>query len=48
MSRLIQTEASVKVQGLNQDILIQDVEHQNRALNGDIVCIEIMPENMWV
>jgi hypothetical protein len=21
---------------------------QNRCLNGDIVCIEILPENLWV
>lgn len=24
------------------------MQHQNRALNGDIVCIEIMPENKWI
>jgi hypothetical protein len=36
------------VQGLSQDILIQSTLDQNRALNGDIVCIEILPENLWV
>lgn len=30
------------------DILIQSTLDQNRALNGDIVCIEILPENLWL
>jgi len=47
VSRLVQTEASVKVSGLNQDILIDNVIQQNRALNGDIVCIELLPEECW-
>ena len=47
VSRLVQTEAAVKVQGLNKDILIRNLHHQNRALNGDIVCIEILPESEW-
>jgi exosome complex exonuclease DIS3/RRP44 len=48
VSRLVQTEATVKIQGLSQDILIQTTLDQNRALNGDIVCIEVLPENLWV
>jgi exosome complex exonuclease DIS3/RRP44 len=41
VSRLVQSEAVVKVQGLANDILVTNVTDQNRALNGDIVCIEI-------
>lgn len=48
VSRLVQTEASVAVSGLNQDILIPDLLEQNRALNGDIVCIELLPEEDWI
>jgi exosome complex exonuclease DIS3/RRP44 len=48
VSRLVQTEASVAVSGLNQDILIPNLLDQNRALNGDIVCIELLPEENWI
>ena len=48
VSRLVQTEASVAVSGLNQDILISSLVDQNRALNGDIVCIELLPEDCWL
>jgi len=44
VSRLVQSEAVVKVQGLVNDILLTNVTDQNRALNGDIVCIEIHPD----
>jgi len=44
VSRLVQSEAVVKVQGLANDILLTNVTDQNRALNGDIVCIEIHPD----
>ena len=47
ISRLVQTEAVIKVQGLNQDIHIQNLQDQNRAVNGDIVCVEILPESQW-
>jgi hypothetical protein len=40
----VQSEAVVKVQGLANDILLTNVTDQNRALNGDIVCIEIHPD----
>ena len=33
---------------LSQDLLVLGVENHNRALNGDIVCLEIMPESKWV
>jgi exosome complex exonuclease DIS3/RRP44 len=48
VSRMTSTEASVKVQGLTNDILLVDLEQQNRALNGDIVCIEVDTEDKWI
>ena len=48
ISRLVQEEATVKVQGLSQEILIANLTDQNRALNGDIVCIQILPDDQWV
>ena len=48
VSRLVATEALVKVGGLSQEILIKDPEHQNRALSGDIVCVELLPQAEWV
>jgi len=39
VSRLVATEAIVKVQGLDKEILIPDIDHFNRALQGDVVCI---------
>uniref|UniRef100_A0A7S3CNJ9 RNB domain-containing protein n=1 Tax=Strombidium rassoulzadegani TaxID=1082188 RepID=A0A7S3CNJ9_9SPIT len=48
VSRLVQSEASIKVQGLDQEILLQNYEDQNRALNGDIVCVELLGESEWL
>jgi len=48
VSRLSLNEASVKVEGLSQEILLTDLQAQNRALNGDIVCLEIKPETQWI
>jgi len=48
VSRMTATEAVVKVQGLTNDILLTGLEQQNRALNGDIVCIEIDSEDKWI
>lgn len=48
VSRLVATEALVKVSGLNQEILIKDPQLQNRALSGDIVCVELLPQSEWV
>ena len=47
VSRLVATEATIKVQGLNKDILVRNLQDQNRGLNGDIVCVEILPEDQW-
>ena len=44
MSRLTIDEASVNVQGLNQELLIQSLEDQKRALNADIVAVEVLPK----
>jgi exosome complex exonuclease DIS3/RRP44 len=48
VSRLSIEEATVNVQGLRQEILISDIKSQNRALNGDIVAIEILPKKKWL
>ena len=48
VSRLISTEATVKVAGLNQELLLPDLGSTNRALNGDIVCLEVLPETQWI
>lgn len=34
--------------GLSQDLLIQSLEHQNRALNADIVAVEVLPKAQWI
>lgn len=41
-------EATINVQGLQQEILVQNLIHQNRAVNGDIVAIEILPKSQWL
>ena len=48
VSRLTLNEATVNVQGLKQEILIQDAKDQNRALNGDVVAVEVLPKTKWI
>lgn len=48
MSRLTLDEATVSVSGLRQEILIKTLEEQNRAVNGDVVAIEILPKTQWL
>jgi len=48
VSRLTLNEATVNVQGLYQDILISNLKDQNRACNGDVVAIEILPKANWL
>ena len=48
VSRLTLEEATVSVSGLKQDLLIQSLEHQNRALNADIVAVEVLPKAQWI
>ncbi|XP_055345726.1 exosome complex exonuclease RRP44-like [Paramacrobiotus metropolitanus] len=40
-------EAQVSVEGRDQFVLIQGHAHLNRAVNDDIVAIEIFPEDKW-
>ena len=48
VSRLTLDEANVSVSGLWQDLLIQSLENQNRALNADIVAVEVLPKSQWI
>ena len=48
MSRLTLDEATVSVSGLRQEILIKSLDDQNRAVNGDVVAIEILPKTQWL
>ena len=48
VSRMTLDEATVNVSGLNQELLIQSLEHQNRAINADIVAVEILPKAHWI
>lgn len=47
-SRVNIAESTVLVDGLTDDLLVLGLKDQNRALNGDIVCLEILPEASWV
>ncbi|GAU99561.1 hypothetical protein RvY_10547 [Ramazzottius varieornatus] len=41
-------QAYVRVPGkLNEDINISGAKHRNRALNGDIVVVEVFPKSLW-
>lgn len=44
LSRVTLDEATVSITGLNQDLLVFNT-NQNRGLNGDIVCLEVLPES---
>ena len=48
VSRLTLDEATVNVSGLKQELLVQSLVDQNRALNGDIVAIEVLPKAKWI
>ena len=48
VSRLTLEEATVSVSGLKQDLLVQSLQHQNRALNADIVAVEVLPRAQWI
>jgi exosome complex exonuclease DIS3/RRP44 len=39
VSRVNLEEATVTVEGLTDDIVVMGMRNQNRALNGDIVCL---------
>ncbi|KAF2070189.1 hypothetical protein CYY_008494 [Polysphondylium violaceum] len=40
-------EATVQSNTLEKDILIQGIENLNRAVDGDIVAVELFPESEW-
>ena len=48
ISRVNIDESTVMVEGLTDDILVLGAPNQNRALNGDIVCLQILQEKEWV
>ena len=48
VSKVSLDEAFVKVEGLSDDILLLGLKNQNRAISGDIVCIQILPDKEWV
>lgn len=48
VSRVNLSEASVTVEGLTNDLSILGLKNQNRAINGDIVCLQVLPESEWI
>jgi len=48
VSRLTLEEATVSASGLTNDLLITSLELQNRALNADIVAVEVLPKAQWI
>ncbi len=48
ISRVNIDESIVMVEGLSDDLLVLGAPNQNRALNGDIVCLQILQEKDWV
>ena len=41
------SEASVRVRGINQSLLIDGARAMNRAIDGDVVVVEVLPESEW-
>lgn len=48
VSRFDITEATVKIKGVNNDVLIKGKINLNRGLNMDTVAVEILPESEWI
>lgn len=40
-------EGTVSVEGRDQSILLQGHSSLNRAVDGDIVAVELLPEELW-
>ena len=40
-------QACVQVEGLDKDVLVYGRHDHNRAVNGDIVAVELYPESQW-
>lgn len=47
MNRDNYREGYVPAETLDEDILISGIEHLNRALNGDVVVVELLPKEEW-
>jgi exosome complex exonuclease DIS3/RRP44 len=47
-SRINNEEANALVDGLKDDLIIIGLKNQNRALNGDTVCVQVLPESEWI
>lgn len=48
VSRVNIEEATVSIEELNEDVVVLGMKNQNRALNGDIICLQILPEKEWI
>lgn len=48
MSRIVPDEGTVAVSHLDRPLVIKGKEKINRAINADMVCLEILPENDWI
>ncbi len=46
-SRTNYLEGSVNCEGLEQSVLVQGLEHQNRAIDGDHVVVELLAKSRW-
>jgi exosome complex exonuclease DIS3/RRP44 len=40
-------EGSVNVEGMEKSVLLQGHASLNRAVDGDTVAVELLPESMW-
>lgn len=47
-NRNISDEAKIFSFALNREIIIKGLENTNRALEGDVVAIELLDENLWL
>lgn len=41
-------EAYATIEGFRQDVLIKGFKNQNRAFDGDVVIVEVFPQDQWV
>lgn len=48
VSRFDITEATVKINGITNDVMVKGKFHMNRGLNMDTVAVEILPESEWI
>ena len=48
VSRFDITEATVKINGVYNDVMVKGKQELNRGLNMDTVIVEILPETQWI